>query len=320
MTNTWPAYQILKGYSIGRDNIGKTRTKRGLGVSLINLLDNNLSDKKLIEVIEDNRSGSGLDNLIAAVYGAYQKQTGHNGIPDLDKLIRETTFNSNFLDHYEHFVEMDLNLDSAEAFALAYITHKIEPMLRVVLDHPVKGVRYRDIGPVIEENNMLGLIADSMKFLLDKAGIEYDKIAAPASRGYLIASALNGVKKRGIIRITKAEDKSLPPPVKQFTAPTYRGHPQTFEIQDLPEYRGKRVVIVDDGIGSGGTQEAAEGLLNLVGATPVQSIYLFGIQKEGYTTNANIQKPIVLLPFKFVFFSLNLYNTVQYLQSCSQSS
>jgi adenine phosphoribosyltransferase len=286
------------GYNIGHDRIRRSRAIGGFGVSLKNLLDLNLSDEKLVDIVESQKHGTGLDNMIAAVYGAYQKQTNEVGISNLDKLIRETDFKSNFSEHYDHFMKMGLGLDAAEAFALAYVTHKTESMLRKIKDYPVPEVLYRDIGPVLVENNMLGLIAESMAFILDKAGIEYDVIAAPASRGYLVGGALSTLKRRGIIRITKAKDKSLPPPTRQYTVTTYRGHPETFEIQNLKKYSGKKVVIVDDIIGSGGTDYATRRLLEQVGAIPLQSIYLLGIQKENYTTNEDIPKPFVLLPLK----------------------
>lgn len=142
------------------------------------------------------------------------------------------------------------------------ITGAVERLMRRVEDFPTAGVQFCDLTPVLADPEGFDAVVDGLMAGHEIGSIDY--VAGLDARGFLLAGAVAVRLHTGVLAIRKAG--KLPPPV----------HSRSYELEygaatlELPadglELRGKRVLVVDDVLATGGTLGAAVGLLNDCGA------------------------------------------------------
>ena len=129
----------------------------------------------------------------------------------------------------------------------------IASRLRDVPDFPQPGVLFKDITPLLADAPAFAAVIEA----LASAAGEVDLIAGIEARGFLIAGALGAALHRGIVPVRKAG--KLPPPTVRRAYDLEYG---TAEIEvPVDAVAGKRVLVVDDVLATGGTMRAAADLI-----------------------------------------------------------
>ena len=146
---------------------------------------------------------------------------------------------------------------------------KIEEYVRSIPDFPEKGIIFRDITSVLQDADGLKLAIDSMIKLLD--GVDFDVVVGTESRGFIfgvpIAYALGKpfvpVRKKGKLPCETISEK----------------YDLEYGSAELEMHRdaikpGQKVVIIDDLIATGGTNEAMVKLVEGLGGVVVKAVFL----------------------------------------------
>jgi adenine phosphoribosyltransferase len=136
----------------------------------------------------------------------------------------------------------------------------ITALTRQVPDFPEPGVVFRDLTPVLADDQAFAVVTEALAGLLAGA----DLIAGVDARGFLLGGAVAHRLGVGVLAIRKGG--KLPPPVHSRTYTLEYGT-ATLEIPAAGvELAGRRVGIVDDVLATGGTVAAARDLLETAGA------------------------------------------------------
>jgi adenine phosphoribosyltransferase len=131
----------------------------------------------------------------------------------------------------------------------------LDRLTALVPGFPEPGVLFRDLTPVLADADALHAVAAE---LAASAEEPYDAIAGVEARGFALAAAAAAVAGSGLVLIRKAG--KLPRPVfRREYALEYGTAALELHRDELPA--GSRVLLVDDVLATGGTLEAALGLL-----------------------------------------------------------
>ena len=143
-----------------------------------------------------------------------------------------------------------------------------------VPDFPVEGVNFKDISPLLADQETFKSVIVGMGKLVG-IGIHYDGkppdywIGIDA-RGFIFASALSMIHGGGIVMCRKAG--KLPPP-------TARHEYKTEYSEDVLEMKigTGTVVVVDDVLATGGTLQAVNDLCQTAGYTVIDNLVLIDL-------------------------------------------
>lgn len=135
-------------------------------------------------------------------------------------------------------------------------------LTRFVEDFPVEGVLFEDLTPVLADPIGLKLLVDDLAAACRR--FDADIIAGLDARGFLLGSAIAYANGQGILAVRKAG--KLPPPVHNATYDLEYGSAALEVPASGIELSGRRVVLVDDVLATGGTLCAARQLLEDCGA------------------------------------------------------
>lgn len=142
------------------------------------------------------------------------------------------------------------------------ITSAIERLMRRVEDFPSAGVQFCDLTPVLADAEGFDAVVDGLGAGHAIGTVDY--VAGLDARGFLLAGAVAVRLHTGVLAIRKAG--KLPPPVYSRSYELEYGA-ATLELPaDGLDLRGKRILVVDDVLATGGTLGAAVGLLEDCGA------------------------------------------------------
>lgn len=136
---------------------------------------------------------------------------------------------------------------------------RIAGLLRDVPDFPQPGVLFKDISPLLADPSAFAAVIDA----LCAAGDGVDLVAGVEARGFLLAGAMATHLGAGLLPVRKAG--KLPPPTLARSYDLEYGSAEIEVPTGLLD--GKRVLLVDDVLATGGTLRAAADLLADAGAT-----------------------------------------------------
>ena len=137
----------------------------------------------------------------------------------------------------------------------------IESLMREVPDFPEPGIQFKDLTPVLADARGLATVTDALAAVAGDA----DLVAGIDARGFLLGAAVATRLGTGVLAMRKGG--KLPPPVHSETYQLEYGS-ATLEIPaDGMELAGRRVLLIDDVLATGGTLAAAVALLRTSGAT-----------------------------------------------------
>lgn len=129
--------------------------------------------------------------------------------------------------------------------------------LRDVADFPQPGVLFKDICPLLADGAAFGACVQA----LAQFGVGVDLVAGVEARGFVLAGALARELDCGLVPIRKAG--KLPPPTLRRCYDLEYGTAEIEVPVDL--LSGKRVLLVDDVLATGGTLHAAAELITEAG-------------------------------------------------------
>ncbi len=140
------------------------------------------------------------------------------------------------------------------------VAELIASLTRNVADFPQPGVQFKDLTPLFADRDGLAAVTDALAGIASGA----DLVAGIDSRGFLVAAAVAGRLGTGVLAIRKGG--KLPPPVYTERYDLEYGS-ATLEVPaEGVELRGRRLVVIDDVLATGGTIAAAARLLERTGA------------------------------------------------------
>ena len=170
---------------------------------------------------------------------------------------------------------------------------KIEEYVRSIPDFPEKGIIFRDVTSVLQDADGLALAIELMQEKLN--GVDFDLVVGPESRGFIFGVPIAYNLHKTFIPIRKkgklpCETVSIQYELEYGTA--------ELEIHRDAIRPGQRVVIIDDLIATGGTNEAMVKLIEGLGGKVVKTVFLMelaglkGREKlKGYDVEAVIAYP-----------------------------
>jgi adenine phosphoribosyltransferase len=145
----------------------------------------------------------------------------------------------------------------------------LKALTREVPDFPEPGIQFKDLTPVLADPHGLAVVTAAMAEVAEGA----DLVAGIDARGFLLGGAVAHRLGIGVLAVRKGG--KLPPPVHSETYTLEYGT-ATLEIPaEGIELAGRRVVIIDDVLATGGTLAAARSLLAASGAeVPAAAVVL----------------------------------------------
>lgn len=167
--------------------------------------------------------------------------------------------------------------------------------IRSIPNYPKKGILFRDITTLIKN-------AEAFKFTNDKIielakTIEFDKVAAIESRGFVFASTVSYKLNKPFILLRKKN--KLPAEVHSVDFELEYGK-ATIEVHKDSIEKNEKVLVIDDLIATGGTAEAAAKLIEISGGRVAAFIFVINLfdlpgnnllKEKGYKTESLIEFP-----------------------------
>ena len=148
----------------------------------------------------------------------------------------------------------------------------LKKYIRSIPDYPKKGILFRDITTLIKDKEAFKNCIDQMSKILGK--IEYDKIAAIESRGFIFASPLSYNLSKPNILMRK---KNKLPAEKYSEDFELEYGKATLEVHKDSINKNEKILIIDDLIATGGTAEAGAKLVELCGGKVAGFIFIINL-------------------------------------------
>ncbi|MBB6461906.1 adenine phosphoribosyltransferase [Flammeovirga kamogawensis] len=168
---------------------------------------------------------------------------------------------------------------------------ELQKYIRDVQDFPKPGIGFKDITPLLLNNEALTTALDAFIKLVD--GQKIDKVVSMESRGFFFGPMIAKEIGAGFVPVRKPG--KLPyETIKQEYALEYGTDVLEMHIDAIQQ--GDRVLIHDDVLATGGTAEAVVKMVEKAGGIVVQLDFLIDLtfldgkkKLEGHTVNALIE-------------------------------
>ncbi|MGV9410400.1 adenine phosphoribosyltransferase [Nocardia sp. NPDC003693] len=167
----------------------------------------------------------------------------------------------------------------------------VERLTRWHDDFPTPGVRFADLTPVFAD-------AEGFRSVLDcfaACAPDADLVAGVDARGFLLGAGVAAVLGTGVVAVRKAG--KLPPPVHTRSYTLEYGSAALEIPADGIELQGRKILLLDDVLATGGTLAAAAELFRAAGAEVVAAAvvleleFLGGRAKQGdYPLTSIVQR------------------------------
>ncbi len=148
----------------------------------------------------------------------------------------------------------------------------LKKYIRSIQDYPKKGILFRDITTLIKDKDAFKECIDQMSKLLKN--LEYDKIGAIESRGFIFASPLAYNLSKSYILMRK---KNKLPAEKYSVDFKLEYGDATLEVHKDSIEKNEKVIIVDDLIATGGTAEASAKLIEKSGGKVAGFVFIINL-------------------------------------------
>lgn len=146
---------------------------------------------------------------------------------------------------------------------------QIDDYIRHIPDFPKKGIIFHDITPLLQNADVFELAIDSMAEILKNKEIDY--LVGIESRGFIFASALSIKLGTGLVVVRKPG--KLPYVTINASYDLEYGK-DSLEIHQDAISKGKKVVIIDDLLATGGTAGATGDLVDQLGGSILGYMFL----------------------------------------------
>ena len=139
----------------------------------------------------------------------------------------------------------------------------VRTLTRWADDFPEPGIRFADLTPVFADADGFAAVIEAVTAVAPDA----DLVAGIDARGFLLGSGVALRLGTGVLAVRKAG--KLPPPVLERSYELEYGSAALEIPADGMDLHGRRVLVVDDVLATGGTLVAAADLLTTAGAEVV---------------------------------------------------
>jgi adenine phosphoribosyltransferase len=157
-------------------------------------------------------------------------------------------------------------------------------LIRVITDFPKPGIIFKDITPLLADAKALNDCCEKIASYAKNA----DYIAGIEARGFILASAVAVLSGKGFIPIRKSG--KLPGQVISQSYELEYGQ-ATLEIHSNLVPAGKKVLIVDDVLATGGTALASVELIEKASLIPTCLVFLLEISQLGGRSRIQAARP-----------------------------
>ncbi|WP_462137142.1 adenine phosphoribosyltransferase [Candidatus Mycalebacterium sp.] len=161
----------------------------------------------------------------------------------------------------------------------------IKSRIRDVPDFPREGICFHDITPLLQDGEAFSQTVGRMLEMVE--GVDFDKIVAVESRGFIFASALCSKMDKGMVLVRKMG--KLPHSTQAESYDLEYGT-DSLEIHKDAVGKGEKVLVVDDLLATGGTAEASGRLVRSIGGRVAG--YLFLIELTGLDGASKLEEPV----------------------------
>jgi|TARA_B100000959_G_scaffold276127_1_gene330446 adenine phosphoribosyltransferase len=148
----------------------------------------------------------------------------------------------------------------------------LKKYIRSVPDYPKKGILFRDITTLIKDENAFKSCIDKIVEISKK--IDFDKIGAIESRGFIFASSVSYIIGKPLILLRKGN--KLPADRHSVNFKLEYGS-ATLEVHKDSIGKNEKVLIIDDLIATGGSSKAAAELVELSGGKVSGFIFVINL-------------------------------------------
>ena len=170
---------------------------------------------------------------------------------------------------------------------------KLEEYVKSIPDFPEKGIIFRDVTSVLQDADGLHMAIDQMQKKLE--GVDFDIVLGPESRGFIFGVPIAYNMHKAFVPVRKKG--KLPRATISQTYDLEYGT-ATIEIHKDAIQPGQKVVIIDDLIATGGTNEAMIHLIEGLGGKVVKTVFLMELaglhgrdRLQGYDIDSVIVYP-----------------------------
>jgi len=148
----------------------------------------------------------------------------------------------------------------------------LKKYIRSIQDYPKKGILFRDITTLIKNKDAFRDCIDQMSKILSK--VNYDKIAAIESRGFIFASPLSYNLSKPYVLLRKKNKL----PAERYSVDFELEYGKaTLEIHKDSIKPKEKVLIIDDLVATGGTAEAGAKLVEKSGGIVSGFIFVMNL-------------------------------------------
>ena len=181
----------------------------------------------------------------------------------------------------------------------------LKKYIRSIPDYPKKGILFRDITTLIKDPAAFKYTNDKIIEISKK--IDFDKIAAVESRGFVFASTVSYALSKPFVLLRKKN--KLPAETHSVDFKLEYGE-ATIEMHKDSVDKGEKILVIDDLIATGGTAEAAAKLIEISGGEVAGFIFVINLfdlpgnnllKNKGFRTESLIEFPGHWI--KFLYFS-----------------
>ena len=156
----------------------------------------------------------------------------------------------------------------------------LKDYIRSIPDYPKKGILFRDITTLIKDPEAFKYTND--KIIEISQNIDFDKVAAIESRGFVFASVVSYALKKPFILLRKKN--KLPADTHSVDFKLEYGE-ATIEVHKDSISKGEKILVIDDLIATGGTAEAAAKLIEISGGKVAGFIFVINLFDLGGSEN-----------------------------------
>ncbi|MHC4637557.1 MAG: adenine phosphoribosyltransferase [Planctomycetota bacterium] len=167
---------------------------------------------------------------------------------------------------------------------------KLEDYIRSIPDWPKKGILFRDITPLLADDQALAEAIEALSRKYRNSGVEY--VAAVEARGFIFGAAVANRLGAGFVPVRKKG--KLPFETESVTYDLEYGT-DTLEVHKDAVKPGSKVLMIDDLLATGGTMAASCKLIEKIGGQIVGIVFLIELcdlagrkKLNGYNINTVI--------------------------------